>query len=75
MLRGDLRASSYVLRIVFSAQAYGKILVHKVEHKQTLAQNYFSRLPGMAEQLRSRVVASQKPRAPFVTGTAVKQPV
>ena len=33
-------------------QGYGDVFIQKVKQKHTLARNYFSRLPGMAELMR-----------------------
>ncbi|XP_071807363.1 IQ motif and ubiquitin-like domain-containing protein [Asterias amurensis] len=35
-------------------KGYGRVFCHKVNTKHTLARNYFSRLPGMAEHMRTR---------------------
>ncbi|XP_041350379.1 IQ and ubiquitin-like domain-containing protein isoform X2 [Gigantopelta aegis] len=53
-------------------EGYGQVFIHKVKQKHTLARNYFSRLPGMAELVRQK--ASQKDtgtRGPSVAGTSV----
>ena len=57
----------------FFFQAYGKTFIHKVEHKHTLARNYFSRLPGMAEHLRRDASAKSQAssQGPSITGKAV----
>ncbi len=56
-------------------QAYGKTFVHKVKHKHTLARNYFSRLPGMAEHMRRTTSATSQQGAasagPSIHGKAV----
>jgi len=52
-------------------EAYGKTFIHKVKHKHTLARNYFSRLPGMAEHLRSSDQEKTTKRGPSVAGRAV----
>ena len=57
----------------FFFQAYGKTFIHKVKHKHTLARNYFSRLPGMAEHLRRDASAKSQAssQGPSITGKAV----
>ncbi|XP_050413811.2 IQ and ubiquitin-like domain-containing protein [Patella vulgata] len=55
-------------------EGYGQVFIHKIKQKQTLARNYFSRLPGMAEIIRQR--AGQRDmgsRGPSVAGTAVSR--
>ena len=52
-------------------QAYGKTFIHKVKHKHALARNYFSRLPGMAEQLRSRESTNNAVNGPVVSGQKI----
>ncbi|XP_067684534.1 IQ motif and ubiquitin-like domain-containing protein [Haliotis asinina] len=54
-------------------EGYGHVFIHKVKQKHTLARNYFSRLPGMAELIRKRTGMRdiQSNRGPSVAGTAV----
>jgi len=53
-------------------EAYGKTFIHRVKHKHTLARNYFSRLPGMAEFMRTRGTSGvSSGRAPSVAGKAL----
>ncbi|XP_071082848.1 IQ motif and ubiquitin-like domain-containing protein isoform X1 [Haliotis cracherodii] len=54
-------------------EGYGQVFIHKVKQKHTLARNYFSRLPGMAELIRKRTGKRdiQSNRGPSVAGTAV----
>ncbi|XP_002734642.2 IQ motif and ubiquitin-like domain-containing protein [Saccoglossus kowalevskii] len=35
-------------------ESYGRVFCHKIRSKHTLARNYFSRLPGMAEHMRKK---------------------
>ncbi|KAK7499622.1 hypothetical protein BaRGS_00009274, partial [Batillaria attramentaria] len=39
-------------KLVSLDEGYGEVFIHKVSQKHTLARNYFSRLPGMAELIR-----------------------
>lgn len=39
-------------KLVSLDEGYGEVFIHKVKQKHTLARNYFSRLPGMAELIR-----------------------
>jgi len=41
-------------------EAYGQVFISKIQHKHTLARIYFSRLPGMSEQLRAKATGSQR---------------
>ncbi|XP_078485773.1 uncharacterized protein LOC100186480 [Ciona intestinalis] len=41
-------------------EAYGQVFILKVQNKHTMARIYFSRLPGMSEQLRRKVTGSQR---------------
>nr|CAB3256789.1 CMUB116 radial spoke protein [Phallusia mammillata] len=41
-------------------EAYGQVFILKVKNKHTLARIYFSRLPGMSEQLRRKTTGSQR---------------
>jgi len=50
-------------------EAYGRTFIHRVKHKHTLARNYFSRLPGMAEYMRASSTPTS--RAPSVAGRAL----
>ncbi|XP_038060891.1 IQ and ubiquitin-like domain-containing protein [Patiria miniata] len=51
-------------------KGYGRVFCHKVNTKHTLARNYFSRLPGMAEHMRHK--ASQpKPGNSIVAQTVL----
>ena len=53
-------------------QSYGRPLVHKVQHKHTLARNYFSRIPGMAEFMREHAQGSKAlHNGPAVSGKGV----
>ncbi|XP_046580375.1 IQ and ubiquitin-like domain-containing protein [Haliotis rubra] len=54
-------------------EGYGQVFILKVKQKHTLARNYFSRLPGMAELIRKRTGMRdiQSNRGPSVAGTAV----
>ena len=36
-------------------QAYGRMFIGKILHKHVLARNYFSRLPGMAEHMKTKI--------------------
>lgn len=36
-------------------QAYGAHFVQKIQHRHILAQNYFSHVPEMAEEIRDKV--------------------
>ncbi|XP_031550053.1 IQ and ubiquitin-like domain-containing protein [Actinia tenebrosa] len=36
-------------------EAYGRMFIGKILHKHLLARNYFSRLPGMAERMKSKI--------------------
>ena len=54
----------------FPFQGYGTVFIHKVEHKHTLARNYFSRLPGMAEHMRVSDTKSAV-HGPRISGKAV----
>ena len=67
-----LLISNYKTKIFLELQAYGKTLIHKVKHKHTLARNYFSRLPGMAEFMRTRGDSGKvMAKGPSVSGKAV----
>jgi hypothetical protein len=51
-------------------EAYGQVFINKIQHKHTLARIYFSRLPGMSEQLRTKASGSQRLPGPGqVVGT------
>ncbi|XP_074644757.1 IQ motif and ubiquitin-like domain-containing protein isoform X2 [Tubulanus polymorphus] len=52
-------------------EGYGKVFMHKANHKHTLARNYFSRLPGMAELMHAKEKENQKSRGPSVSGQRV----
>ncbi len=39
----------------FLSQAYGVPFVQKIKQKHLLAQNYFSRIPEMADEMKERV--------------------
>ncbi|XP_072050656.1 IQ motif and ubiquitin-like domain-containing protein [Amphiura filiformis] len=41
-------------RIEDIEKGYGRVFCHKIKTKHTLARNYFSRLPGMAEHIRTQ---------------------
>lgn len=43
-------------------QAYGAHFVQKIRHKHLLAQNYFSHIPGMAEEIKAKVDKLPLPR-------------
>lgn len=43
-------------------QAYGPQFVRKVHHRHVLARSYFSHIPGMAEQMKSKVEELPLPR-------------
>ena len=45
-------------------QGYGDVFIHKVKQKHTLARNYFSRLPGMAELIRQHAADNTQTMAP-----------
>ncbi|XP_077981682.1 IQ motif and ubiquitin-like domain-containing protein [Glandiceps talaboti] len=47
-------------------ESYGRVFCHKIRSKHTLARNYFSKLPGMAEHMRKR---SSKPKAGHSLGS------
>lgn len=42
--------------------------MHRVKQKHTLARNYFSRLPGMAEHVRERANEKTMSLGPSVAG-------
>jgi len=44
------------------------VFIHKVQQKHTLARNYFSRLPGMAEHIRIKANEKMMPSGPTVSG-------
>ncbi|XP_076819565.1 IQ motif and ubiquitin-like domain-containing protein [Clavelina lepadiformis] len=51
-------------------EAYGQVFIHKIKNKHTLARIYFSRIPGMSEQLRKKTTGSQRLPGPGkVVGT------
>ena len=50
-------------------QGYGRVFCHKIHTKHTLAKNYFSRLPGMAEHLHNK--ANQPKPGHSITAKAV----
>ena len=52
---------------VFKFQAYEKKFVLKVQNRHTLAKKHFSRLPNMADHMKSRAV-SEASRAPSILG-------
>lgn len=39
-------------------QEYSRDFLHRIQHKHTMAKNYFFRLPVMAEHMRAKVVHS-----------------
>ncbi|KAK7101379.1 IQ motif and ubiquitin-like domain-containing protein [Littorina saxatilis] len=45
-------------------EGYGEVFIHKVTQKHTLARNYFSRLPGMAELIRQHGADTAHSMAP-----------
>ncbi|XP_022103936.1 IQ and ubiquitin-like domain-containing protein [Acanthaster planci] len=51
-------------------KGYGRVFCHKVNTKHTLARNYFSRLPGMAEHMRQKA-GQPKPGTSIVTQPVV----
>merc|ERR1739842_195030 len=52
------------LRLEHLSQAYGDVFMEKIRHKHTLACIYFSKLPGMSEQLRNKTSGSARMRGP-----------
>ena len=46
----------------FSLQAYGTQLARKVQYRHVLAKSYFSRIPDMADQMKSKVEQLPLPR-------------
>lgn len=45
-------------------QGYGDVFIRKIKQKHTLARNYFSRLPGMAELIRKQKMDNAQSMAP-----------
>ena len=43
-------------------QSYGSQFIHKVQHRHVLARSYFSRIPVMADQMKSKVEELPLPR-------------
>ena len=43
-------------------QAYGSQFVKKVKHRHVLARNYFTKIPDMADKMKSKVKALPLPR-------------
>ncbi|KAK3736399.1 hypothetical protein QZH41_017899 [Actinostola sp. cb2023] len=41
-------------------EAYGRMFIGKILHKHLLARNYFSRLPGMAEHMKTKITGRQQ---------------
>ncbi|XP_060080948.1 IQ and ubiquitin-like domain-containing protein [Ylistrum balloti] len=55
-------------KLVNLEEGYGSVFIHKVQQKHTLARNYFSRLPGMAEHIRIRANEKSMPSGPTIAG-------
>ncbi|XP_033745272.1 IQ and ubiquitin-like domain-containing protein [Pecten maximus] len=55
-------------KLVNLEEGYGSVFIHKVQQKHTLARNYFSRLPGMAEHIRIRANERSMPSGPTIAG-------
>ncbi|CAH1783739.1 unnamed protein product [Owenia fusiformis] len=51
-------------------EAYDKVFIHKVKHKHVLARNYFARLPGMSEHMRTKT-DNRTMSGPSIAGKAV----
>ncbi|XP_069101065.1 IQ motif and ubiquitin-like domain-containing protein [Argopecten irradians] len=58
-------------KLVNLEEGYGSVFIHKVQQKHTLARNYFSRLPGMAEHIRIRANERSMPSGPTIAGQQV----
>lgn len=52
-------------------EGYGQVFMHKVKQKHTLARNYFSRLPGMAEHVKEKANEKSMVSGPSVAGQPV----
>ncbi|XP_064632189.1 IQ motif and ubiquitin-like domain-containing protein isoform X2 [Lineus longissimus] len=49
-------------------EGYGKVFIHKVDHKHTLAKNYFARVPGMAQLMKTKEPKNPNSRMPTISG-------
>lgn len=63
-------AASHV-KLVDLEEGYGQVFMQKVKQKHTLARNYFSRLPGMAEHVREKANEKSMISGPSVAGQPV----